>query len=179
MHVGKKVFNKLILGQLKSKLVILVTHDLSLLQCADHILHIEDGEIVSSGSYDFLMKNNNQFQDLLVDIEQNRKDDTNVKEEESIVVKTTTADATNIDTNDVLIETKAENTNKSTDEERKAGSKMIKAEVRAKGSVSFKTVFAYFGSFFPRMSSGMTIALILFFMALAKGLTLATSWWLS
>ena len=179
VHVGKKVFNKLILGQLKSKLVILVTHDLSLLQCADHILHIEDGEIVSSGSYDFLMKNNNQFQDLLVDIEQNRKDDTNVKEEESIVVKTTTADATNIDTNDVLIETKAENTNKSTDEERKAGSKMIKAEVRAKGSVSFKTVFAYFGSFFPRMSSGMTIALILFFMALAKGLTLATSWWLS
>ena len=56
---------------------------------------------------------------------------------------------------------------------------MIKAEVRAIGSVSSKTVFAYFGSFFPRMSSGMTIALILFFMALAKGLTLATSWWLS
>ena len=51
VHVGNKVFEKLVVELLKDKLVVLVTHNVSLLRHADCVIYIDDGKIVSMGKH--------------------------------------------------------------------------------------------------------------------------------
>ncbi|KAJ3150799.1 Multidrug resistance-associated protein 9 [Geranomyces variabilis] len=54
-HVGKKVFERAICGALRSKTVLLVTHQLHLLSKADVIVVLDHGRLVESGSFANLM----------------------------------------------------------------------------------------------------------------------------
>ncbi|KAJ3323446.1 Multidrug resistance-associated protein 1, partial [Boothiomyces sp. JEL0866] len=55
-EVGRQVFSNVILEELKEKTVILVTHQLHCLSSLDYILVMENGEIVESGKYSELVK---------------------------------------------------------------------------------------------------------------------------
>ena len=55
-HVGKKIMNNCILGYLKGKTRILITHALQYISTADKILYMENGKIFWKGKYNELLK---------------------------------------------------------------------------------------------------------------------------
>ena len=54
-HVGRHIFDKCIQDYLKSKTVILVTHQLQYLKDAEQILVLSKGQVLDSGKYDELL----------------------------------------------------------------------------------------------------------------------------
>ncbi|CAG0881128.1 unnamed protein product [Darwinula stevensoni] len=65
-HVGRHLFNKCIMGYLKDKPRILVTHQLQFLRKADVIIVLSHGKVATSGTYDELLKSGVDFTKLMV-----------------------------------------------------------------------------------------------------------------
>ena len=65
MHVGAAIFRQCILGTLRHKTRLLVTHQLQYAQFADHILFLQDGRITEQGKFDDLIKANSGFAALI------------------------------------------------------------------------------------------------------------------
>ncbi|GFS16349.1 multidrug resistance-associated protein 4-like [Elysia marginata] len=63
--VGKHIFDKCIMGYLKDKPRLLVTHQIQLLPTADNIVILTDGQIKSQGTYPELAKSGVDFSELL------------------------------------------------------------------------------------------------------------------
>ena len=85
VSVAKQVFEKLILGILKEKTILLVTHYLHLLQDCSSVFVMKEGSIIESGTYDELKKNGNEMinnyvvtQDMDVE-KRDRRSKTNIK----------------------------------------------------------------------------------------------------
>ena len=66
VHVGKQVFNDMIVGRLKGKTVLLVTHQLHLLPQFDKIIVVSDGTIAEHGTYEELMQNQKSVLNSLI-----------------------------------------------------------------------------------------------------------------
>ena len=66
-HVGKHIFEKVISseGLLSNKTRVFVTHGLSYLSKADHIIVMKEGKISEQGSYDELLS---QKENLLISL---------------------------------------------------------------------------------------------------------------
>ncbi|KAI9339972.1 P-loop containing nucleoside triphosphate hydrolase protein [Obelidium mucronatum] len=64
-HVGRFLFENCILGALKDKTRILVTHQLHFLSRADRIVVMRDGEIVEQGAYQDLVAAGGEFANLI------------------------------------------------------------------------------------------------------------------
>ncbi|CAG0881126.1 unnamed protein product, partial [Darwinula stevensoni] len=64
-RVGRHLFNKCIMGYLKDKPRILVTHQLQFLQKADVIIVLSHGKVATSGTYDELLKSGVDFTKLM------------------------------------------------------------------------------------------------------------------
>jgi ABC-type multidrug transport system fused ATPase/permease subunit len=64
-HTGKTIFDKCIMGMLKHKTVILPIHNLGFLDQADMIVALKDNRIVEKGSYNKLMRNNDEFAKMM------------------------------------------------------------------------------------------------------------------
>jgi ABC-type multidrug transport system fused ATPase/permease subunit len=60
-RVGKQVFQEAILGLLKTKTVLMVTHKLSILDQADHVIVMEKGRIREQGSFADLIADENGY----------------------------------------------------------------------------------------------------------------------
>jgi ABC-type multidrug transport system fused ATPase/permease subunit len=60
-HVGKHLFQKAVRGYLLDKLVILTANQLQYLPYADHIIFLNEGDVVVSGKFNELMQSNQQF----------------------------------------------------------------------------------------------------------------------
>nr|XP_023018986.1 multidrug resistance-associated protein 4-like [Leptinotarsa decemlineata] len=72
-RVGKQLFEECICEYLKTKCVILVTHQLQYLKKADCIYLVEDGRIHSSGTFDELKNSDCDFTKLLEDLKEVEK----------------------------------------------------------------------------------------------------------
>lgn len=66
-HVGKQLFDDCICGYLKSKCVVLVTHQLQYLKNVNCIYLLEDSQITASGTYQELKKTDSEFTKLLAE----------------------------------------------------------------------------------------------------------------
>ncbi|XP_056644024.1 ATP-binding cassette sub-family C member 4-like isoform X1 [Diorhabda sublineata] len=73
-HVGKQLFDGCIQGHLKSKCVILVTHQLQYLKKLKNIYLMKDGKIEISGSYKDLKSASTNYSKLLTDIEEEEEE---------------------------------------------------------------------------------------------------------
>jgi ABC-type multidrug transport system fused ATPase/permease subunit len=171
VHVGKKVFDKMIQQHLSTKLVVLVTHNLALLPAADKVVFMDDGKAVV-GTLAELRESSLAFQELL-------KASLRLEEPESIHEGMEMASSVNskLEVSSTLVSVKVRNG--ATDAERAAGAKMTQAEVRTRGSVKRNAIEVYFGSFFRGLPAAFTIAFILLLMAMAEGMQIMTNWWLS
>ena len=75
VHVGRHLFNNCIRGFLKSKAVILVTHQLQYLQDADQIIVLKSGKVEDKGSFQHLLKNGMDFSSFLSEEDKEEDDD--------------------------------------------------------------------------------------------------------
>lgn len=64
-HVGRHLFDQCMRTLLRGKTIILVTHQLQYLQNADHIIIMDRGEMVGSGSYESLKSSGLDFAKML------------------------------------------------------------------------------------------------------------------
>ncbi|KAJ3300679.1 hypothetical protein HDU76_006039, partial [Blyttiomyces sp. JEL0837] len=64
-HVGKYLFDNCIMGALKDKTRILVTHQLHFLHRADYVVVMRDGEIAEQGPYQTLLDSQGEFAKLI------------------------------------------------------------------------------------------------------------------
>ena len=64
-HVGKQLFDDCIVGYLRNKCVVLVTHQLQYLRTVDRIYLLENGCVTVSGTYTELKQSDNEFLTLL------------------------------------------------------------------------------------------------------------------
>eukprot|EP01119_Soliformovum_irregulare_P016739 TRINITY_DN4887_c3_g1_i1.p1 TRINITY_DN4887_c3_g1~~TRINITY_DN4887_c3_g1_i1.p1 ORF type:complete len:888 (+),score=209.87 TRINITY_DN4887_c3_g1_i1:55-2718(+) len=66
-HVGHEIFDKVLVGLLKSKTRILVTHQLQYLNRVDTIAVLKDGTILEQGTFEKLMSEKGEFFKLISD----------------------------------------------------------------------------------------------------------------
>ncbi|KAJ3115540.1 hypothetical protein HK100_001311 [Physocladia obscura] len=64
-HVGRHLFNKCILGSMKDRTRVLVTHQLHYLSQCDYIVFMKDGQISEQGSFASLMASGRGFSDMM------------------------------------------------------------------------------------------------------------------
>nr|CAD98883.1 ABC protein [Phanerodontia chrysosporium] len=173
-HVGRALFNDAIIGALRNrgKTVILVTHALHFLSQCDYIYTIDNGYISAQGKYYDLLEHDVTFAKLMKEFGGEDKHEEEVEAEEAAMAQ---VPASNPDVEEAKL--------KSEDIERKgAGTgklegRLIVAEKRSTGSVSWKVYGAY-------LQAGrwmLTIPWLLLFMVLMQASQILNSytlvWW--
>ncbi|KAJ8983675.1 hypothetical protein NQ317_003463 [Molorchus minor] len=78
-HVGKQIFDECICGYLKTKCVVLVTHQLQYLSQVERIYLLENGKIEASGTYSDLQSSNSEFTKLLINHSEDNEETENVE----------------------------------------------------------------------------------------------------
>ncbi|KAK9212810.1 hypothetical protein WN943_002192 [Citrus x changshan-huyou] len=64
-HTGSHLFKEVLLGLLRSKTVIYVTHQVEFLPAADLVLVMKDGKIMQAGKYSDILNSGTDFMDLV------------------------------------------------------------------------------------------------------------------
>jgi len=193
-HVGRYLFEKCILGALKNKTRLLVTHQLHFLPQVDMVICMRDGKVVEQGTFDELMKDGKEFSELMAsyggieelstDTEEEQDDDHDKDDDKdgnhSDVVDGRNGgvnkakdkgdipelDKTLLDSDSKIIEKAAEKI-----KEKKS---LMTVEERATGAVPLKMYFAYF-----KEAGGFFIAsLILLFLFLSQATRVGSDLWL-
>ncbi|EKM58258.1 uncharacterized protein PHACADRAFT_171522 [Phanerochaete carnosa HHB-10118-sp] len=173
-HVGRALFNDAILGALRNrgKTVILVTHALHFLSQCDYIYTIDNGNIAAQGKYNDLVEHNDTFAKLMKEFGGEDKREEGVEEEEAAM---TQAPRSNIGIEEAKLKSEAV-------ERVGAGSgklegRLIVAEKRTTGSVSWKV----YGAYFQAGRWPLTVPLIIIFMVIMQACSVFGSytlvWW--
>ncbi|GLT55634.1 hypothetical protein SLA2020_287380 [Shorea laevis] len=169
-HTGSHLFKEVLLGILKSKTVIYVTHQVEFLSAADLILVMKDGRITQAGKYDEILCQGTDLMEL-------------VGAHEKALLALDTAEAVSVSVevsiskDDVVsgIEEIKSIPNGKTDDSVGSKGQLVKEEEREKGHVGFSVYWkyittAYGGALFPCV----VLAQILF-----QILQISGNWWLA
>ncbi|XP_043101407.1 ATP-binding cassette sub-family C member 12 [Puntigrus tetrazona] len=185
-HVGKHIFEECIKKELKSKSVILVTHQLQYLEFCDQVLLLDNGEMKEAGTHSDLMKAKGRYAHLInnFQLEQSnenlqsdskahteRKDSKQTDPEAESKVNGIENPAFDMsDENHVTNELPKD----STETEGKKD-QLVSREVSLEGSVTWRTYHEY-----CKAAGGyILIFFVILFFFLLVGSTVFSSWWLS
>ncbi|GJE88588.1 ABC transporter C family protein [Phanerochaete sordida] len=139
-HVGRALFNDAIVGSLRNrgKTVILVTHALHFLSQCDYIYTIDNGTIAAQGKYNDLVENDVTFAKLMKEFGGEDKHEEEVEAEEAAVAQ---EKVVSIGVEEAKLKSEAlERVGAGTG---KLEGRLIVAEKRSTGSVSWKVYWAY------------------------------------
>ncbi|KAJ3325430.1 hypothetical protein HDV06_004289 [Boothiomyces sp. JEL0866] len=117
--VGRHLFEKCLAGILKSKCVLLVTHQLQFISACDYVVLLESGKILVGDTYAQAVNTNKEFASLMQQMEKKKKDQDHIEVQEEKVVEKT---------------------------EEGVKTKEITTETTATGSVSLSVYYKYFRS---------------------------------
>ncbi|KAK4241442.1 P-loop containing nucleoside triphosphate hydrolase protein [Achaetomium macrosporum] len=148
-HVGRHIFDNAILGLLKDKCRILATHQLWVLSRCDRIIWMEGGKIQAIDTFDNLMKNSEEFQQLM---------ETTAIEEKKDEAQTTTLTG-----------------NDSPTKNKKSKGGLMQQEERAVSSVPWSVYASYIRASGSILNAPIVLALLI----LSQGANIVTSLWLS
>ncbi|KAL2016707.1 hypothetical protein VTK56DRAFT_3170 [Thermocarpiscus australiensis] len=149
-HVGRHIFDNAILGLLKDKCRILATHQLWVLSRCDRIIWMDEGKIRAIDTFDNLMKNSEEFQQLM--------------ESTAIEQKKDGAAAPTQSPND-----------DGQSKKKKKGKSLMQAEERAVASVPWSVYTSYIRASGTILNAPIVIGLLI----LTQGANISTSLWLS
>ncbi|KAH7366157.1 hypothetical protein KP509_18G065700 [Ceratopteris richardii] len=190
-HTGSHLFKECILGLLKGKTVLLVTHQVEFLKGADIVLVMRDGAIVQSGGYEEVLGEGTDFAALvaahneamnMVDAEGKLQSNSDIgkgiRREHSRRLNSELSQSLSID--------RKSETSKSVDrlphsdsfsETRmpEASSKLIEEEQKEKGRVSWSIYWLYLTSAF----GWATVAILLLNQSSWQAFLLASDYWLA
>ncbi|GLU18970.1 hypothetical protein SLE2022_352430 [Rubroshorea leprosula] len=169
-HTGSHLFKEVLLGILKSKTVIYVTHQVEFLSAADLILVMKDGRITQAGKYDEILCQGTDFMELVGAHEKA------LLALDTVEVVSVSSEAS-MSKDDVVsgIEEIESIQNGKTDDIVGSKGQLVQEEEREKGRVGFSIYWkyittAYGGALFPFV----VLAQILF-----QLLQISGNWWLA
>jgi ATP-binding cassette, subfamily C (CFTR/MRP), member 1 len=153
-HVGRHIMDEAICGIMKDKCRILATHQLHVLNRCDRIIWMNEGRIESIDTFDNLMSNNRDFQQLMATTAQ----------EEVIEEKDKTDD-----------EDEVEDEKKEVKRRKKPAGALMQQEERAVNSISW----GIYGAYIKAAGSFLVAPLVFVFLVLSNGANIVTNLWLS
>ncbi|KRX00810.1 P-loop containing nucleoside triphosphate hydrolase [Pseudocohnilembus persalinus] len=183
-HVGKNIFNNVIMGILREKTVIFITHALQYMPQVDKVVVFDQGEIVEQGDFTSISSQpNSKFSELSVQIkkeqqekeEQEEEGDSKETTQNSENQKKSEKQSTTLKDGSVPVkkakETPEEIERKMKEQMEQGG--LVMKEERAVGSVPWNVYFDYFGAAGKSLAITVLMALII-----AQCCKIATDWWI-
>jgi ABC-type multidrug transport system fused ATPase/permease subunit len=189
-HVGRKIFENVIMSELvnKGKTVVLNTHVLAFLEKADEIIFMKQGEVHMKGSFDDLYQNQSEFKEFISrKIIKNESDNSkteikltsqtdefipNISQHESDILESSfDSDSTNKKGTLIKME---DSTPKSTNLQKIEEGKLTKKEHKEQGDIKRNVFIKYF------TSGGVFFFLsILFLFILVTSISIFSEYWIS
>ncbi|CAI8596710.1 unnamed protein product [Vicia faba] len=173
-HTGSHIFKECLLGLLKTKTVIYITHQVEFLPDADLILVMKEGRITQSGKYNDILTSGTDFMEL---VGAHRAALSSVKSlERRPTFKTSGEDTSSL--SDFELEQEIENVddrNSKLDETIVSKGQLVQEEEREKGSVGFKVFWKYITTAY----GGALVPFLLLSQILTVVLQIASNYWMA
>ncbi|XP_061939322.1 ATP-binding cassette sub-family C member 5 isoform X6 [Apis cerana] len=173
-HVGSYIFKNLILGALKNKCVLFVTHQIQFLKHCDQILVMHKGRIVEQGTHDELMQLNKEYATMA----HSALLKTEIDSKYEIAIPIQTNKDSNNDSKRQIITCNAEDN----DEYIEASTKIHKKEaiLTTQEKMGIGSVKSYIYHIYVKSAGGYLIAVLVFLtLFLSIGSSAFSSWWLA
>ncbi|KAK7258814.1 hypothetical protein RIF29_24401 [Crotalaria pallida] len=176
-HTGSHIFKECLLGLLKTKTVIYITHQVEFLPDSDLILVMRDGRITQSGKYNDILKSGTDFMEL---VGAHKAALSLVKSlERRSTSKTLSFKMEDADSFSAFgLDPKVENTddqNFKSDETVEPKGQLVQEEEREKGRVGFKVYWNYMTSAY----GGALVPFILLSQILTTIFQIASNFWMA
>ncbi|XP_038209551.1 uncharacterized protein LOC119830563 [Zerene cesonia] len=158
-NVGRQLFEECILGYLRGRTCILVTHQIHFIKAADTIVVLNDGAIENQGSFNDLIKSEKELSSLLTSLERNPDEEevTKAIEEPKIIRGMSRVSVRSEEASKIMKE------------------QILEAEERAKGNLKWEVIIKYLQS----IRSSFWITMTLFSLLLTQAAATFFDYWLS
>ncbi|RZB99916.1 ABC transporter C family member 3-like isoform X1 [Glycine soja] len=165
-HTGSHLFKECLLGILKSKTVIYITHQVEFLPDADLILVMRDGRITQSGNYNDILKTGTDFMAL---VGAHRAALSSIKSlERRPTFKTSSTTKEDTKSLSKIYDQKSDDTIE-------AKRQLVQEEKREKGRVGFNIYWKYITTAY----GGALVPFILLSQTLTVGFQIASNYWMT
>ncbi|KAG2394743.1 ABC transporter C family member 3 [Vigna angularis] len=176
-HTGSHLFKECLLGLLKSKTVIYVTHQVEFLPDADLILVMREGRITQSGKYNDILKTGTDFMELVGAHRAALSSIKSLERRPTFKASSTTDEKTN-SLSDFELEQNVEDIR--VENEKPNGTvepkgQLVQEEEREKGRVGFKVYWKYITTAY----GGALVPFILLSQILTVGFQIASNYWMT
>ncbi|CAI8596699.1 unnamed protein product [Vicia faba] len=173
-HTGSHIFKECLLGLLKTKTVIYITHQVEFLPDADLILVMKEGRITQSGKYNDILTSGTDFMEL---VGAHRAALSSVKSlERRPTFKTSGEDISSLIDFELEQETeKVDDPNDKLDETIVPKGQLVQDEESEKGSVGFKLFWKYITTAY----GGALVPFLLLSQILTVVLQIASNYWMA
>ncbi|KAL2322779.1 hypothetical protein Fmac_027158 [Flemingia macrophylla] len=176
-HTGSHLFKECLLGLLKSKTVIYITHQVEFLPDADLILVLRDGRITQSGKYNEILKTGTDFMELVGAHKAALSSIKSLERRPTFKTSSTSKEETN-SISDSELELNVENIydqNDKSDDTVEPHGQLVQEEEREKGRVGFTVYWKYIITAY----GGALVPFILLSQLLTVGLQVASNYWMT
>ncbi|KAF5759773.1 putative ABC-type xenobiotic transporter [Helianthus annuus] len=173
-HTGTELFQKCLLGMLKEKTVLYVTHQVEFLPAADLILVMQNGRIAQSGTFKELLKQNIGFEVLVGAHNQALESVQAVESSSRETEQTPTGDEESTLITELAQTRQDSDHNLCVDMSKKEG-KLVHEEEREKGSIGKEVYWSYL----TLAKGGVLVPFILLAQSSFQLLQIASNYWMA
>lgn len=177
-HTGTELFRDCLMGMLKEKTVLYVTHQVEFLPAADLILVMQNGRIAQAGTFEELLKENIGFE-ILVGAHNQALESVTTVENSSREPEQVTAECESSTEEPILSvefpHTKQDSEHNLSVEITEKEGKLVQDEEREKGSIGKEVYWSYLTIF----KGGALVPIILLAQSLFQVLQIASNYWMA
>ncbi|XP_010544544.1 PREDICTED: putative ABC transporter C family member 15 [Tarenaya hassleriana] len=177
-HTGRQLFEECLMGLLKDKTVLYVTHQVEFLPAADLILVMQNGRIMQAGKFGQLLKQNIGFE-VLVGAHNEALESILSVEKSSRNFKDSSPEDESKDDNRALIaetpKTQHESEHNISTEKKDKEAKLVKDEETEKGGIGKEVYWAYLTT----VKHGILVPFIILAQSSFQGLQIASNYWMA
>ncbi|KAL2319480.1 hypothetical protein Fmac_028449 [Flemingia macrophylla] len=177
-HTGTHLFKECLMGILKEKTIIFVTHQVEFLPAADLILVMQNGRVAQAGKFEDLLKQNIGFE-VLVGAHSKALESILVAEKSSRTNLNPIAEEGDSDfnsqTNPQHVRTQHDRVQDNSPERKENDGKLVQDEERETGSIAKEVYWAYLTT----VKGGILVPLILLAQSSFQILQIASNYWMA
>ncbi|KAF1002288.1 putative ABC transporter C family member 15 [Apium graveolens] len=176
-HTGRQLFEECLMGILKEKTILYVTHQVEFLPAADLILVMQDGRIAQAGTFEELMKQNIGFEvlvgahsqalDSVLTVESASRAPQNASNDGELTTEPTSVDE--------FPHTKQDSEHNLSVEINEKEGKLVNEEEREKGSIGKEVYLSYL----TIVKGGALVPIILLAQSSFQVLQIASNYWMA
>ncbi|KAK7305217.1 hypothetical protein VNO77_43118 [Canavalia gladiata] len=176
-HTGSHLFKECLLGLLKSKTVIYITHQVEFLPDADLILVMREGRITQSGKYNDILRSGTDFMELVGAHRAALSSLKSLERRPTFKASTTSKEDTN-SLSDFELEKNEENIDDQNDKPNDTAEpkgQLVQEEEREKGRVGFEVYWKYITTAY----GGALVPFLLLSQTLTVAFQIASNYWMT